>query len=82
MKAAWKVYDRLFADERVSYMPEAPDGHHFRRYASDDIPSPKVWADSWLLAMAESHGGTIITFDARLASWGESTRKVRCLLLV
>src|SRR5579884_2217292 len=37
MKAAWKTYDRLFADDRVSYMPEAADvERHFRRYASDE----------------------------------------------
>jgi uncharacterized protein len=82
MKTAWKTYDRLFVDDRVSYIPEGPDvDRYFRRYASDDVPSPKVWADSWLLAMAESHSGTIITFDARLASRAKSVGKGRCVLL-
>lgn len=82
MRSAWRTYERLFTDERVSFVPEAPDvDRYFRRYASDDLFSPKLWADSWLLAMADSHGGTIITFDARLASRGESARKGLCTLL-
>ncbi len=82
MKAAWKAYDHLFSDDRVSYMPETGDvEHYFRQYASEDVTSPKSWADSWLLAMAESHDGTIVTFDARLASRGDSAGKRRCVLL-
>lgn len=82
MNAAWETYDRLFADDRVSYAPEATDvDSYFRRYASDDVPSPKLWADSWLLAMAESYNGRVVTFDARLASRSESAGKGRCLLL-
>ena len=82
MKAAWKAYDRLFEDDRVAYMPEGPDaGRYFRQYTADNLPSPKVWADSWLLAMAESHAGTIITLDARLAFRGDSDNRKRCILL-
>lgn len=82
MKKAWKVYDRLFTDDRVSYMPENTDvDRYFRQYTSEGVPCPKVWADAWLLAMAESHDGTIITFDARLASRGDSAGKGRCVLL-
>lgn len=76
MNAAWKAYDRLFLDERVTYSPET-DGIEkiFRDYTSTSTPSPKVWADSWLLAMAKSHNGTVITFDKGLAARGE------CVLL-
>ena len=82
MKAAWRTYDRLFSDDRVCFLPEAPDVEkHFRRYAADNVSSPKVWADSWLLAMAESHDGKIVTFDIRLASRGNQTAKGRCILL-
>ncbi len=82
MKAAWKTYDGLFDDDRVSYMPEGPDVDRlFRHYASDDVSSPKAWADSWLLAMAESHDGIIITLDTRLASRADSAGKSRCVLL-
>lgn len=82
MRSAWKAYDRLFTDDRVRFMPETPGvDSHFRRYASDRVPSPKIWADSWLLAMAESHDGAVVTFDRHLAERAESAAKPRCILL-
>lgn len=82
MKAAWKVYDRLFTDDRVSYVPEA-DGteRYFRRYTSEGAPSPNIWADSWLLAVAASHNGTVVTLDSRLAHRSQSYPEQRCTLL-
>jgi len=49
MDAAWRVYDRLFEDDRVAFFPE-PAGveAHFREYASARTASPKLWADAWL----------------------------------
>ena len=82
MKAAWKLYDRLFVDERVVYMSETAEvERYFRRCTSDNLSLPKGWADSWLLAMAETHDGTIVTFDAGLASRLDSVGKRRCILL-
>jgi predicted nucleic acid-binding protein len=69
MSAAWSAYDRLFDDDRVDYVPE-PAGvqEKFRSLTESRIPSPKVWADAWLLAMAECHGGKIVTFDQGMAA--------------
>ena len=82
MKIAWRTYDRLFTDERVAYVPEPPGvDQYFRRYTSQNLSSSKVWADAWLLAMAHSHGGAVITFDRRLAARSEAARQGRCVLL-
>jgi hypothetical protein len=57
MDEAWRVHDGLFADDRVAFYPE-PVGveTRFREYASGRIASPKLWADTWLLACARTAG--------------------------
>ena len=73
---AWHVYDGLFGDDRVAFYAE-PAGveARFREYAAGRVASPKLWADSWLLAFAQAAGGTLITFDRALARRG-----AHCLL--
>jgi predicted nucleic acid-binding protein len=68
MPEAWAAYDRLFADDRVVFLDE-PRGVEpvFRKYARKNHASPKLWADAWLLAVAECSGGTVVTFDRALA---------------
>jgi predicted nucleic acid-binding protein len=76
MTEAWHAYDRFFIDDRVVLVPE-PSGveARFREYSRGRTASPKLWADAWVLAFAEAAGGTLITFDRRLASFG-----AHCLL--
>jgi uncharacterized protein len=77
MLAAWKAYERLFMDERLVFIGEAEStGEVFRGLAMEERPSPKLWADAWLLAMAETSDCDLVTFDRGLAS-----RSVRCRLL-
>ncbi|WP_420237839.1 hypothetical protein ACOBR2_19980 [Telmatobacter bradus] len=47
----------------------------FRELACGDEISPKVWADAWLLAVAQAADGTLVTFDRALAAKG-----AHCLL--
>ena len=77
MNDAWRVHDGLFTDERVGFYPE-PAGveTRFREYTSGRVAAPKLWADAWLLAVARSAEGTLITFDRALADRG-----AHCLLL-
>ena len=76
MGEAWQVYDRLFEDDRVTWMPEPAEvEERFREYATG-AASPKLWADAWLLAFARSSEGKLVTFDRALAA-----RDARCLLL-
>ena len=76
MDQAWHAYDRFFMDDRVTFFAE-PGGveKRFREYARGRTASPKLWTDAWLLAFARAAGGTLVTFDKRLASQG-----ARCLL--
>lgn len=76
MTEAWRVYDRLYDDDRVTFISEPPEvDKRFREKASRRTASPKVWADAWLLAVAQAAEGILVTFDKALASQG-----VHCLL--
>lgn len=76
MADAWRVYDRFYDDERVMFVPEPPEVEkQFRARTSARTASPKMWADAWLLAVAEAAEGILVTFDQALASRG-----ARCLL--
>ena len=77
MGEAWRVYDRLFEDDRVAFVPEpAAVDARFRVHACGSAASPKLWAVAWLLAFAETTGGSLVTFDRALAA-----RSGRCILL-
>jgi hypothetical protein len=77
LNQAWRAYDRLFADERVAFMPEPPEVENlFRQNTHGRTASPKLWADAWLLAFAQSADGILVTFDRALA-----VRSTCCLLL-
>lgn len=73
---AWRVYDRFYDDDRVTFVPEPSDVEkRFRERAVGRAASPKLWADAWMLAMASAAGGVLVTFDQALA-----TRGAHCLL--
>jgi hypothetical protein len=77
LNEAWRAYDRLFADERVGLMPEPAEVEKlFRQNTRGRSASPKLWADAWLLAFAQSANGILVTFDRALAA-----RSTCCLLL-
>ena len=73
MAAAWKAYDRLFEDDRVSLLAEPGDlENRFRLQAASRVASPKLWADAYLLAFAEAHHGVLVSFDQALARHGNA----------
>jgi len=73
---AWRVYDRFYADDRVTFFPEPPEVEkNFRERAAGRTVSPKVWADAWLLAFAQAADGVLVTFDKALEPRGAA-----CLL--
>jgi len=41
---AWELWDKVCADERVAFQPEAIEPE-FRRQSRLSTSSPKVWAD-------------------------------------
>ena len=65
-RAAWQAYHRWFEDERIDFYrePEGPDFEkRFQELSSKQHRSPKLWADAYLAAFAESAGLTLVTFD-------------------
>lgn len=73
---AWRVYDRFYDDDRVTFVAEPADVEkEFRERAVGRAASPKLWGDAWMLAMASAAGGVLITFDKTLGARG-----AHCLL--
>lgn len=77
MSEAWSLWDRVWADTRIVFLPE-PDNleKEFRSRSRLSSQSPKVWADSYLLAFAAVAGLKFVTFDRAL-----QTRRVDVLIL-
>jgi toxin-antitoxin system PIN domain toxin len=69
MSGAWKLWDKVTADERIAFAPE-PDGLEppFRKASQLPSSSPKVWADAYLLGFAAAANLKLVTFDRALKS--------------
>jgi toxin-antitoxin system PIN domain toxin len=69
MADAWKLWDSVARDGRISFVDE-PAGFDklFRSHSRWPSRSPKVWADAYLLAFASAAGLRIVTFDRALGS--------------
>ena len=73
MRQAWRVYDELSADERVDFLTEPFNMERpFRENSSTRLPSPKLWADAYLLAFAAESQAELVTFDVKLAKRGKT----------
>ncbi|HEY6181132.1 MAG TPA: TA system VapC family ribonuclease toxin [Terriglobales bacterium] len=71
MSAAWNLWDKIWADPRISFLPEPEDlEREFRSRTRLSTASPKVWADAYLLAFASVAGLKLVTFDRALKSAG------------
>src|SRR5258708_11061787 len=64
MPAAWELWDKVCADDRVAYLsePEAIETE-FRRQSRLGTSSPKVCSSSYLLAFATTPGVKPVKFD-------------------
>jgi hypothetical protein len=72
MTEAWALWDRVWADPRIAFLPE-PDHleEEFRSRSRSSSRSPKLWADAYLLAFAAASGLKLVTFDRALHSRGD-----------
>lgn len=67
MTGAWALWDRVWADTRVSFLAEPANlEKDFRSYSRLSSSSPKVWADAYLLSFASVAGLKFVTFDRAL----------------
>ena len=63
-REAWRAYDELCGDVRVTFVGEAAGAATaFRRLSPRLAGSPGNWTDAWLAALAEAHELTIVSFD-------------------
>ena len=71
MAEAWALWDRIWADSRISFLAE-PEGleTEFRSRSRLAARSPKVWSDAYLLSFAAAAGIRFVTFDQALKSRG------------
>jgi hypothetical protein len=71
MAEAWSLWGRIWADDRVVFVPEPEDiDKELRARSRMPSHSPKVWADAYMLAFTTVAGLKLITFDRALKSRG------------
>ena len=71
MSEAWGLWDRIWADTRIAFLPEPDDlEKEFRLRSRLPSRSPKVWADAYMLAFAAVGGVKLVTFDRALQTRG------------
>ena len=72
-RQAWEVYDRWFEDSRVLFLDEPGNlEKELRGILRQTRPAAKDWADSYLLAFAESADLSLVTFDRALKQKNQS----------
>ena len=68
-REAWRVYWRMFTDERVQFAPEPfALEEEWRKLTSHSQPAPKIWTDAYLVAFARSSGSKLVTLDQAMLS--------------
>ena len=67
-KQCWAIFSHWIDGDRAALLAD-PAGvdERFEALTSADLPSPKVWADAYLAAFAESGDLTLVTFDKALS---------------
>jgi uncharacterized protein len=68
---AWKVYDTLLADKRVSFISEftlEPEAH-WRAFTHRSESTPNLWMDAYLAALALSGNLKLVTFDKAFSQY-------------
>ncbi|MCY7314457.1 MAG: PIN domain-containing protein [Rubrivivax sp.] len=71
--AAWSAVQRLIDDPRIELLDQAPSTHGKLWYGNvaRREPSPDLWTDAWLAALAQSHDCEMVTFDRGFRSFSK-----------
>jgi toxin-antitoxin system PIN domain toxin len=71
--AAWTAVQRLIDDPRIEVLDQVPAAHDKLWY--DNVarrePSPDLWTDAWLAALAQAHDCEMVTFDRGFRSFSK-----------
>ena len=65
-EAALKAWDVFSADPRTTWVatPERSHEMYFRRFVMGRKPTPNLWTDAWLAALAEAMAIGLTSFDS------------------
>lgn len=77
--AAWNAVQSLIDDPRIEVIGTVPAGHDslWQVNVSRRDPSPDLWTDAWLAALAQASDCEMVTFDRGFRSF--SKLKLRLL---
>ena len=77
--AAWNAVQGLIDDPRIERVDQVPSAHHTLWYGNvaRREPSPDLWTDAWLAALAQALDCEMVTFDRGFRSF--SKLKLRLL---
>lgn len=77
--AAWNTVQSLIDDPRIDVLGTVPAEHesHWHTNVSRRDPSPDLWTDAWLAALAQAYDCEMVTFDRGFRSF--SKLKLRLL---
>ena len=65
---AWKVYDDLARDRRVTFAIESAEIETlWKSYTQERFTGTNVWTDAYLAALASVQGMRLVTLDRGLA---------------
>lgn len=77
LDGAWRAYDALASDPRVSFAGEPADVEaRWRELTTGGTFSPKVWTDAYLAAFAAAGGLEVVTFDRGFARFAGVRRTI------
>lgn len=72
---AWRIYDQLWADERVLWVDEPAElDAVWRAISARNDKSHKLWTDDYLAAFAQASDAALITLDRKVAGRYPSVR--------
>ncbi len=72
---AWRVFDQLWADERVLWADEPAElDAVWRAISARQDKSHKLWTGDYLAAFAQTSGATLATLDSKLQGRYPSVR--------
>lgn len=75
---AWDVVDLLVNDPRIVVVDQVPSTHagHWRSNVARREPSPDLWTDAWLAALAQATDCEMTTFDRGFRSFAKLRLKL------